>query len=186
MKFKNKSITVYHIQATVCLMTSCLISIGCGSGNDSKTKSEGPAYDGSKFLAKSDITGATEVTEARESVKNSDDIIIVGRIGGSLDPWVAGRAAFSIVDRSLKSCIDGTPEGESCSCQTPWDYCCETDKLKDAMALVKFVENNGKVVDHDARKIFGIKELQTVTVQGTAERDDAGNLTILATKMYVQ
>ena len=186
MKSKNRSSTIYQIQATVCLITVCLLSIGCGSGNDSNTKSEGPAYDGSKFLAKSDIAGATEVTEARETVKNSDEIIIVGRIGGSLDPWVAGRAAFFIVDRSLKSCIDGTPEGESCSCETPWDYCCATDQLKDAMALVKFVENNGKVVDHDARKIFGIKELQTVTVQGTAERDDAGNLTILATKMFVQ
>ena len=44
----------------------------------------------------------------------------------------------------------------------------------------------GSVVRHDARATFGLKELQTVVIRGTAERDDAGNLTVLATGMFVK
>ncbi len=100
--------------------------------------------------------------------------MMVGRIGGSLNPWVDDRGAFSIVDPSLLACSDEKEEGEPCSCKTPWDYCCETDKLPDAMALVKFVESDGSVVNHDARKVFNLVELQTVVVKGKAQRDDAG------------
>jgi hypothetical protein len=54
------------------------------------------------------------------------------------------------------------------------------------MTLVKFVEADGSVVSHDARKIFDLNELQTVIVKGTAQRDDAGNLTILADAMFIR
>ena len=54
------------------------------------------------------------------------------------------------------------------------------------MALVKFVESDGSVVNHDARKVFNLVELQTVVVKGKAKRDDAGNLTILADGMFVR
>jgi hypothetical protein len=131
------------------------------------------------------MDGALEIIQARKSSKNDQPITVVGRIGGSLNPWVDGVAAFSIVDRSLKACSDGLSDGETCSCKTPWDYCCEADQLKDAMALVKFVQKNGKIVKHDARKLFELSELQTVIVQGKAERDEAGNLTILAAQMYL-
>jgi hypothetical protein len=39
--------------------------------------------------------------------------------------WIEGRAAFSLVDQSLKACSD--VEGDDCP--VPWDYCCETEKL---------------------------------------------------------
>ena len=38
----------------------------------------------------------------------------------------------------------------------------------------------------DARKLLDVKELSTVVVQGKAQRDDAGNLTVLATGVYVK
>ena len=162
-----------------------LVIAGCGPGKEGNRQASSSAFDGSKFLAKAEIPGAMDVSKARKSSENQQEITVVGRIGGSLDPWVKGLAAFSIVDRSLIACSDETPEGEACSCETPWDYCCATDQLKDAMALVKFVEADGKIVRHDAREIFGISELQTVIVKGKAERDKAGNLTILASQMYL-
>jgi len=54
------------------------------------------------------------------------------------------------------------------------------------MALVQFVSEKGDVIKQDARAFFGVTELQTVMVQGVAERDDAGNLTILADKLFVK
>ena len=38
--------------------------------------------------------GHQTVIQAREAVKDGDEVAVLGRIGGSVDPWVAGRAAF--------------------------------------------------------------------------------------------
>ena len=38
----------------------------------------------------------------------------------------------------------------------------------------------------DARELLGVKELQTLVVQGQAKRDDGGNLTILAQQVHVE
>ena len=38
----------------------------------------------------------------------------------------------------------------------------------------------------DARELLHVKELFTVVVQGTTQRDDAGNLTVLASGVYVK
>lgn len=143
-------------------------------------------YDASKFVLDSEPADGKNVISARDTSKDEEDIVVIGRIGGGLNPWVEGRAAFQIVDPSLLACSDETEEGEICSCTTPWDYCCETDKLPGAMALVQFVEDDGSIVKADARKVFDIKELQTVVVKGKAKRDEAGNLTILASGMFVR
>lgn len=72
------------------------------------------------------------------------------------------------------------------NCPHPWDYCCETDKLPEASALVKIVDQEGNVVKSDARNLLSVKELQTVVVKGKAQRDETGNLTILANGVFVK
>lgn len=167
------------------LALGCFLVVGCGGEkNSNKTASIKSNFDASPYVADKEIPGALNVIELKKKSKDKDKIVVVGRIGGSIDPWVSGRAAFSIVDRSIKACSDETPDGEACSCETPWDYCCETDKLRDGMVLVKFVDTNGNVIKQDAKIVFALKELQTVTIEGTAQRDTAGNLTVLATRMY--
>ena len=110
------------------------------------------------------------------------EIGAVGRIGGSTNPWVEGRASFEIVDSTLKACSDIPGD----TCKTPWDYCCQTDKLPKSKALVKVVDASGTPVKSDARELLKLKELQTVVVRGKAKRDDAGNLTVLASGVYVR
>ena len=110
------------------------------------------------------------------------EVVMVGRIGGSLDPWIDGRAAFNIVDRSVKACTDIPGD----TCPTPWDYCCTRDDLPGAIALVKVVDLSGRLLAADARSLFGMKELQTVYVRGNASKDENGNLVVLATAVYVK
>lgn len=164
------------------IILTALVIGGCAK---STTEPAG-SYDGSKFLLSSEPESAVDVIEARQSIKDKQQVVVLGRIGGNANPWVPDRAAFFIVDKSLLACSDEKEDGEPCSCQTPWDYCCELDKLPDAMTLVKFVEPDGSVVKQDARQVFDLTELQTVVVKGTAERDEAGNLTILANGMFVR
>lgn len=97
-----------------------LVAIGCSQETPKATAPQAAlAVDGSKYLLSSEPEGATGVTKVREEAKDKDDVVIVGRIGGSEDPWIEGRAAFSIVDPSLKSCADIGSDG----CPKPWDFC---------------------------------------------------------------
>lgn len=119
------------------------------------------------------------VGEAVEQTQSDDMVSIEGRIGGSEAPFVDGMAAFTIVDPKVHWCADD--EG----CPTPWDYCCNTDQLKGNMALVKIVGADGQPVNKDARDLVGVKELSLVVVEGKVVRDEQGNLTLLAEKVYV-
>jgi hypothetical protein len=185
MKSGNQKIESWSLAslAVVALGFAGLFA-GCSeNAGVSKAQSD---YDASKFVLDAEPEGGQNVIAVRETAKDFDDVVIVGRIGGGLNPWVEGRAAFQIVDPTLLACSDEKEDGEPCSCQTPWDYCCETDKLPSSMALVQFVESDGSMVRHDARAVFELKELQTVVVQGKAKRDDAGNLMVMASGMFIR
>ncbi len=140
------------------------------------------AVDGSKFVISEEPDGAKDIIAVRESAKDGDDVLLEGRIGGALNPWVDGYAAFTVVDNSLRACSDIPGD----KCKFPWDYCCETHKLKNATALVKVIDENGDPVKADARKLLNVTELSRVIIKGKAKRDDAGNLTVLASGIHVK
>ena len=153
---------------------------GC---NTSTVVQESDTKDGSEssqYLAAVEPDGALPVGEARKSVKDDQAVTLIGVIGGSSEPFVDGLAAFTIVDPKVPYC--SADEG----CPTPWDYCCTQDQVKGNIATVKIVDDTGKPVAADARKMLNVKELSTVVVQGTARRDDQGNLTVVASKVFVR
>ncbi|MDX1946979.1 MAG: hypothetical protein SFU86_16370 [Pirellulaceae bacterium] len=152
---------------------------GCGTPA-APPASAGPSAEGQAFLLATEPAAAKGVKEARASAKDADEVTLVGRIGGDAKPWIEGQAAFLVVDSALKPC--GADEG----CPTPWDYCCDADQLPNNKAIVKFVDGSGKTVATDARQLLGLKELQTVVVHGRAQRDEAGNLTVLADGVFVR
>lgn len=156
----------------VCLLGLGLALTGCGKGN--------PSVDGAKYLLAAEPAGALDVLAAREKVKDGDDIVLAGRIGGSKRP-MGQEAFFHVVDLSLAHC----PKEEKCP--TPWDYCCidDEDRFK-AMAMVKFESEPGKTITTDARQLLGVKELDLVVVRGKAQRNEAGNLVVLGEGLYVK
>jgi hypothetical protein len=149
---------------------------GCGrpQGGPGAMTSDSP------YRLKLEPSGATDVLAVKETAKDSDEVTIVGRIGGDAKPWVDGIAAFTVVDLSLKPCDE--KEG----CETPWDYCCDVDATNKGKAMIKVVDKSGNPVTTDARQLLAVKELNTVVVRGKAKRDDAGNLTVLAEGVFVR
>ena len=139
-----------------------------------------PKFD-SALLLKEEPMGAVDVLALRKDVEDQQDVVVVGRIGGRVNPWVNGTAVFPIVDRSLTPCN----EIEGDTCKTPWDYCCESN-LPKATVLVMLVDDKGKVLKQDPRESLPVKELQTVVIQGKAKRDPAGNVTILASRIHIR
>ncbi len=170
----------------VCLSLSlvALLAVGCKDGTG---VAEGPSHNRydldsgkTQYEAETEPAGAIPVGEAREKTEDGQDVTLVGLIGGSSEPFVKGLAAFTIVDPKVPYCAD--EEG----CPTPWDYCCETDAVKQNIATVKIVDDSGKPVTQDAREFLNVKELSKVVVKGKARRDDQGNLTVAASKIFLK
>jgi hypothetical protein len=132
------------------------------------------------YLLEEEPEDAADVIATRKDSNDQQEIVVVGRIGGRVNPWVKGMAAFSIVDRTLKPCN----EIEGDACKTPWDYCCAPNLSKGTL-LVMVADTDGKVVKKDARQLLGVKELDTVTLVGKVKRDKTGNVSILASKLYL-
>ena len=163
------------------LMITVTAVVGCSDGNNNDAAPVANAEPtGKQYIAASEPTDAMPVGDAREAAEDQQTVTLVGTIGGSREPFVDGLAAFTIVDPKVPYCA--AEEG----CPTPWDYCCTQDQVKDNIATVKIVDDAGKPVEDDARTLLGVKELSTVVVQGTAQRDDEGNLTVAASKIFVR
>jgi hypothetical protein len=166
----------------VLLFAAMMLLFGCGQPQDNSSSSPENRTSGDGYVLASEPEDAQSVIDVRENAQDRQAVVVVGRIGGRENPWVEGRAAFSIVDLSLKACSDK----EHDDCQTPWDYCCETDLLPEATVLVKVIDDSGNLVERDSRELLQVRELQTVVVEGAAKRDEAGNLTVLASGVFVR
>jgi hypothetical protein len=95
-----------------------------------------------------------------------DRVLIVGRIGGSEQPFLADRAMFSLVDPSVKLCGEGDPADDHC--KTPWDFCCEPRENLRRMS-VSIVANgaDGAPIGHTLLGQGGLKPGSRVVVEGT-------------------
>jgi hypothetical protein len=168
-KFNRVLVSAALVAALIGVTASAIVAA------DSKPQSVDKQYMLEKAPKKADDVNAT-----RKDAKDQQAVVVVGRVGGRTNPWVKGAAAFSIVDRSLKACSERPGD----TCPTPWDFCCEADLAKSTL-LVMVQDADGKLVKKDARELLGLKELDTVYVEGKAKRDKTGNVTILASKFYV-
>ena len=159
------------------MVLASVAAVGC-TETDIPVEATKAAAPDATYVMTTEPTDAVGVGEVRDSSK--EEVTVVGRIGGSVEPFVDGLAAFTIVDPAVPHCA--AAEG----CPTPWDYCCTQNQVKDNIATVKIVDEKGDLVAKDAKTLLGVKELSMVVVQGTAERDDQGNLTVLADSVYVK
>src|SRR5205085_1318727 len=84
--------------------------------------------------------GDKPVEDVKASAKPGDAVAMRGRIGGGTEPFVEGRAVFTLVGRALPSCSDNMGD----ACKTPWDYCCETaEDIATHAATVQVVDAAG-------------------------------------------
>lgn len=156
-----------------------IVACVAGFGLESRAADSAKAADKALLLEKAPKE-AVDVAAMRKDAKDGQDVVVIGRVGGRKSPWVKNAAAFSIVDRSMKACNERPGD----TCPTPWDFCCEADLPKNTL-LVMVQDADGKLIKKDARELLGLKELDTVFVEGKAKRDKAGNVTLVASKFYV-
>lgn len=164
------------------VLSVALVFAGCSSETTLETPapSSQPSKASNAYLLSSAPADPQDVIPMREAIEDDQEVVVIGRIGGE-QPWVEGLAAFSLVDRSLAACSDIPGD----NCPTPWDYCCRTDQLPAATTLVKVVDDQGQIIPTGAQELLGVSELQTLVITGKAQKDEAGNVTVLASGIYV-
>lgn len=172
------------------MMCACVVAAalaGCDSGQGEQSAkatdsaSETNGLPAALMLAAmpSNVRG---VAETKDAVQAGDEVAIRGRIGGSSEPFVDGRAAFTIVDNGLKACSDVPGD----MCPQPWDYCCETrDSLARNTATISIVREDGKPVAMSMNGVQGLKELTDVVVVGKVAQAEGNVLLVHASGIYI-
>ncbi|KAF0247393.1 MAG: hypothetical protein FD167_3206 [bacterium] len=133
-----------------------------------------------KLVVSTEPTGASSVVETKAKVKDGEEVIVHGRV----KDFVKGYAVFTIADTSMKACIDN-PED---ACTTPWDYCCNPkEKIEKSVATVQLSDGGSAPIKSEIEGFRGLQRLSSyVTVKGKAKRDEAGNLTIIASNIFIK
>ncbi|MEO6710479.1 MAG: hypothetical protein ABI054_02235 [Planctomycetota bacterium] len=122
---------------------------------------------------------ASSVIDLRKSAVDGAEVVVTGRASKFIDT----RASFTIVDMSLKSCAE---LGDKTHCPTPWDYCCEDLTTLTAGTTNIQVREGTEVAKGSVQGWNGLDHLKQVVVRGKLEKDDKGNLTVIANGIFVQ
>lgn len=167
-------------------VTSISFSLGCDKAappaTNAQTQASPSVHLPANLLVTEQPTGALGVIEARKSSHAGERVAIIGRIGGSRSPFVSTRAIFTIVDPSLKSCIE---TGDEDHCPRPWDYCCEDKKgLANAMASIEITDATGKPLEMALESEGTFKPLMLIAVEGTLHSTEGGSFVVRADHVY--
>ncbi len=161
--------------------------VGCESkeakpaGGKVTTATPPASLPGGFFLAAAPADAKT-VEEVKKTAKAGDTVALRGRVGGSKEPFVAGRAVLTLMGPGLAACSDDPGD----KCPTPWDYCCENKKdIGEHAATVQVTDASGAPLKADLKGQGGIKELSDLIVVGKVSMADGNVLIVNATGVFV-
>ena len=103
-------------------LAAAVLMLGCTRTEPTPKPATDPkASDGAKakYLLAKEPAGAKGVIDVKKEAKDGAEVVGIGRIGGSKEPFT-GRAAFTIVDPSFVPCNEKEEPEDS---DTPWDFC---------------------------------------------------------------
>lgn len=154
-----------------------------------------------QYLLTEEPKGAVGVLDARSILDgNTESVTVVGRIGGTKNPWSTNHASFMIVDPTEDAGLTVDDDNDSSSPKNEnshhghaghdpetCPFCRHNDSAKTkGLAIVQFRDQAGDIVPVDAREIFDIDTNQMVVVTGQATVDALGNLVIAARGLYLR
>ena len=159
--------------STLCLLM-ILSAVGCTAA-DSQFDSQRARY-----MLEDEPLGAVGVLDLRESISGEQNVVVVGQIGGTSEPWSQGEATFVIADPIAM--IEGEGHPELCDCP----FCRKATEESEGLALVQFLDERGRILPVDARQLFDVAKNQMVVVRGRARLDELGYLIVSADGLYVR
>jgi hypothetical protein len=153
---------------------SLLLLAACG-GSEPSAVSLVPEH----YRLERPLAAARDVIEVRAHAAAGE----VVEVRGVAAEFVDGLAAFTLVDAALPDC---RRDGMQSPCDTPWDYCCTDPQELAAASVTVELHEGDRVLRHDLRGFDGLDHLVPVDVRGRVERDEAGNVTVVADGLLVE
>ena len=178
-------------QVSFILLAAAIIisAIGCDQrSEDNSLPSTSIVSIPESVLLKTKPEGSVSISQARNSAKPGDTIVVSGEIGGRKnDTFSPTLSTFFLADSdAIMNCIK---KHGSDGCPTPWDYCCEPkEKVIASIAFIQFKSQEiGKVATQSFRGWNGLKELSQVTIKGTVDSTSSPNAIIINLEgIYIQ
>ena len=157
------------------LCASCVLSlvlVGCGNQSDLTSH-----HLAKQMVLKTEPGDIKTIDEVRESLKENEEITLIGKIGGMPNPWVPGKAAFMIVDPF-------DPEAHDCGADCA--FCANKKSQDEKLALIRFVDEDGRLISSDAKRSLGVKANDLVVIKGKASIHKLGYLVVAANGVYIR
>jgi hypothetical protein len=126
-------------------------------------------------------------TEAKE-------VVMVGQVGGLANPWEETQPEFPFATHFAvffladpQAIAEHAEEGHVHAPGEECAFCAaHAEENSEQFAMVRLVDDNGKVLPLDVREFFDVKEGDTVVVKGTAQIVEGGMLVVKASGVYVR
>ncbi len=151
-------------------------AVGCGGRSSSPTAIETPAVIRAVLAAGVPEQPAGSIADLRRTSRPGQTVVVEGRIMGRPEPFLERRAAFVLGDGSLTPCNERPGD----KCPTPWDLCCEPpDAVRNGTAVLRIVDEAGRVVPMGLKGIGGLRELARVRVRAVVAPESTPEAWIL-------
>ncbi len=126
-------------------------------------------------------------TEAKE-------VAMVGQVGGLANPWEETQPEFPFASKFaiffLADPLAVAEHAEDGHVHAPGEECAfcaaHAEENSELFAMVRLVDDNGKVIPVDVREMLDVNENDTVVVKGSAQVLEGGMLVMKASGIYVR
>lgn len=165
-----------------------LILAGCDKpAANGKSQTPAPAATVSipaSLFASEAPADARNVADLKKSAESGQEIVVAGRIGGSVAPFVDGRAVFTLADSNMKACDEMKM---SDACKTPWDYCCEPrENIVANTMTIQVVDGEGRPLKASLNGHDKLAPGARVIVKGKVAQKQDQTLVVNADSIYVK
>ncbi len=151
-----------------------LLFLGCQG-------SSGPEVSdaGKKFVLDEKPAGAVPIVDARANIAETKEIVLITKVGvEDRKIFEEGKASFLVREAFPDPNAGKGHDADNCP------FCKRRKSPYDSLAMVHFKDQDGTIIDTDARNLLGLKEDQEVIIKGAASLDDSGALVVSATGIY--
>ncbi|WP_411827647.1 hypothetical protein [Luteolibacter sp. AS25] len=167
-------------------LAALLTITSCSKEKENETVSSETSNDQlTAYLSEEKPAESTQISELRENAKPGDEVTFTGKVIGSHNVFMDGRAIMIMGDPTKLTSCDLHP-GDNCA--SPWDTCCDDpDVIKQNIVTVQIVDESGTPLKSSIKGLGNLKELSTATVTGTVtEQSNAENMLINAASIYIE
>lgn len=124
----------------------------------------------------------------------SKEVAMVGQVGGLANPWEETQPEFPFATHFAvffladpQAVAEHAEEGHVHAPGEECAFCAaHAEENSEQFAMVRLVDDNGKVLPIDVREFIDVKEGDTVVLKGTAQIVEGGMLVVKASGLYVR